>query len=45
LLAPGPRLFAALQSAGFARLYEPVIAVPLLLGAYLTIAGFTARAD
>jgi hypothetical protein len=44
LLAPGPRLFAVLKTVGFERLYEPVLVVPLLLGVYLTVAGFTARA-
>jgi hypothetical protein len=44
LLAPGPKLLAALQAAGFERFYEPMLLVPLLLGVYLTFAGFTARA-
>jgi hypothetical protein len=43
LLAPGPKLFAALEAAGFERLYRPILLVPLALGLYLTFAGFTAR--
>jgi hypothetical protein len=43
LLAPGPRLFAELEAAGFTKFYEPVLAAPLLLGIYLIAAGFTAR--
>jgi hypothetical protein len=45
LLAPGAQMFAALQAAGFARLYAPALAVPLLLGLYLVFAGFTAHTD
>jgi hypothetical protein len=44
LLTPGPKLFAVLQAAGFEKFYEPILAIPLLLGVYLTFAGFTSRA-
>jgi len=44
LLAPGPQLFDALKAAGFAQLYTLVLTVPLVLGLYLTIAGFAAGA-
>jgi hypothetical protein len=45
LFAPGPRMVSALQAAGFANLYVPALAIPLLLGLYLVFAGFAARPE
>ena len=45
LLVPGPTILSLLQSAGFQRVYLPVLAIPMILGLYLTFAGFTSRSD
>jgi len=43
LVAPGAMLLDALKAAGFQQVYPFALAVPLALGLYLTVAGFTAR--
>jgi hypothetical protein len=43
LLSPGAMLVDALKAAGFLQVYPFVLAIPLALGLYLTVAGFTAR--
>jgi hypothetical protein len=43
LLAPGAMFLDALKAAGFPQAFPFVLALPLALGLYLTVAGFMAR--